>query len=126
MLLSLRVAPPVPFSVTWSATPRCSMTRSPTFGDSTTGSMPCLRSSSGWPTPERSSSSGVSTAPAQMITSRRAPTTVTLPLASTVLTPVTRVPSKVSETARDLVATVRPPAPRCAAWRANTGRTNAS
>ena len=107
-------------SVTCRAAPRCSMTRSPTFGDSALISMPCRRSNSGRPMPDRSSSSGVSTEPAQRMTSRRAVTSRTVPAASIALTPATRRPSKISEPALVLVTTVS------AAVLASAGRTNAS
>ncbi|HEX4830611.1 MAG TPA: hypothetical protein VH478_05905 [Trebonia sp.] len=99
------------FSRTWRVTARCSVTRSPTCGLSARTGMPSGRRTSGRPMPDRSSSSGVSTVPAQTITSRRARTSAARPPRST-RTPVTRVPSSSSRTARVRVATVTPRRPR--------------
>ncbi len=87
--------------------------------------MPAALSTSARPMPERSSSSGVSTAPAQTITSLRAVTSLTFRLLSRTLTPVTRRPSKSRRPTRARVATVRlrRPARRPSA---SAGRTKAS
>ena len=113
--LMLSVVPAFLFSFTCMITMRFSITFSPTLGDSTRSPTPARLSTSGRPMPERSRSSGVSTAP-----SRRSPPTApgSRPSAPcTVRTPVARVPSKSSRTARFPVWMSRflPPP-----WRRNT------